>query len=123
MVVSISVPTAFARDARGRVAPGLRRLLALAVVGVTCVGLPPVAHADWPVYGHDLSNSRDAGSAGPSPSEVGLSARPAWTFNASTGDFTGTPVVAAGVLVAGNNGGFVYALDAFSGKLLWSKDV
>src|SRR5204862_7018551 len=47
----------------------------------------------------------------------------AWTFNSSTGDFTGTPVVANGVLVAGSYGGVVYALDAVTGKLRWSRDL
>jgi polyvinyl alcohol dehydrogenase (cytochrome) len=92
-------------------------------VGAICVASPAVARADWPVYGHDLANSRDAGAAGPTLSQVGLISQPTWTFKASTGDFTGTPVVADGVLVAGDNGGFVYALDAASGKVLWSKDV
>jgi polyvinyl alcohol dehydrogenase (cytochrome) len=104
---------------------GRRRLVARG--GILLVGLalaaPAVANAsDWPIYGHDLTNSRDAVMAGPSPAQVGSMSR-AWTFKASTGDFTGTPVVADGVLVAGNNGGFVYALDAVTGKVLWSKDV
>lgn len=113
---------AFARGVSGRVTLGLRQMMALAVVGAICVVLPAVARADWPVYGHDLANSRDAGGAGPSPSEVG-SLKQAWVFNSSTGDFTGTPVVAGGVLVAGNNGGWIYALDAVTGKVLWSRDV
>ncbi len=80
------------------------------------------ARADWPVYGHDLANSRDAGGAGPLSSEV-PSLKPAWSFNSRTGDFTGTPVVAGGMLVAGDNGGWVYALDAVTGKVLWSRDL
>jgi polyvinyl alcohol dehydrogenase (cytochrome) len=87
------------------------------------LAVPAAAQAsDWPVYGHDLANSRDARQAGPAAAEVGSISR-AWTFRASTGDFTGTPVVADGVLVAGNNGGFVYALNAATGKVLWSRDV
>jgi hypothetical protein len=39
------------------------RLTALAAVAVA--GLAPVARADWPVYGHDASNSRNAGADGP----------------------------------------------------------
>jgi polyvinyl alcohol dehydrogenase (cytochrome) len=97
-------------------------MMALVVVGAICLVLSALARADWPVYGHDLANSRDAGSAGPSKSEVGP-LKQAWMFQSSTGDFTGTPVVADGVLVAGNNGGWVYALDAVTGKVLWSKDV
>src|SRR5947207_11404574 len=105
-----------------RQAAGGRRVrLAAAVLALalTGLGLPSAAAADWPVYGHDLANSRDAGSDGPSPGQLSQ----AWAFKSSTGDFTGTPVVAGGVLVAGNNGGWVYALDAVSGKVLWSKDV
>ncbi len=89
---------------------------------VAALALPAVARADWPIYGHDLSNSRDAGSAGPAASQV-PTLKQAWSFNSSTGDFTCTPVVAGGVLVAGNNGGWVYALNAVTGKPLWSKDV
>jgi len=97
--------------------------VAVTAFALGTVWLPGVAAADWPIYGHDLANSRDAGAAGPSLTQVGWISQPAWTFKASTGDFTGTPVVANGVLVAGDNGGFVYALNAVTGKVLWSKDV
>src|SRR5436190_5239761 len=93
-----------------------------ALIAVAALGLAPGASAGWRLYGHDLANSRDAGPAGPSPSEVGSISR-AWTFKSPTGDFTGTPVVSHGVLVAGDNGGTVYALDAHSGHMLWSKDL
>jgi polyvinyl alcohol dehydrogenase (cytochrome) len=98
----------------------IKRCLLLAIVGL----LAPAgaAHADWPMYGHDLSNTRDAGSQGPSRSSL-ASLKPAWRFNSSTGDFTGTPVIADGVLVEGNNAGWVYALDAVTGKPRWSKDL
>src|SRR5947209_1219674 len=113
---------AFARGAGGRVLFVLRQLLALTMVAAICVTLPAAARADWRVYGHDLANSRSAVGEGPSPSEVG-SLKQAWAFKSSTGDFTGTPVVAGGVLVAGKNGGSIYALNAVNGKLLWSRDV
>ena len=93
--------------------------LAFALAGLT---LPCSARADWPVYGHDLANSRDAGVEGPSASQV-ASMPQAWAFKSSTGDFTGTPVVANGVLVAGDNGGGIYALNAVTGQVLWSKQV
>jgi polyvinyl alcohol dehydrogenase (cytochrome) len=102
------------------------RRLSRAGVAVACVLcvllLPGAAVADWPVYGHDLANSRNAPLAGPAPSQV-ASAAQAWAFKSPTGDFTGTPVVTGGVLVAGDNGGVVYALDAVTGKVLWSTDV
>src|SRR5436190_6789663 len=87
--------------------------LALALV---FVAFPTGAMAAWPIYGHDLANSRDAGVDGPSAAQVGSLSK-AWTFTSSTGDFTGTPVVANGILVAGNNAGWVYGLDAVTGTL------
>src|SRR4051794_1110122 len=80
------------------------------------------AAADWPVYGHDLANSRSAGRDGPTAAQAG-SLQQAWRFDAPNGDFTGTPVVADGVLVAGTNLGSIHALDAMTGKQLWSREV
>src|SRR5436309_2030716 len=108
------------RASSRRAARSSGRVLAVVLVAATWAALPAIARADWPVYGHDLANSRDAGSAG--PSEV-ASLKQAWEFKSSTGDFTGTPAVAGGVLVAGNNGGWVYALNAVTGKVLWSRNV
>src|SRR5438309_1746287 len=81
--------------------------------------LPRAAAADWPVFGHDLGNSRNAGREGPSPAEA-PSLQPAWTFNSSHGDFTGTPAVAGGTLVAGTNLGSIFALNPVNGKVRWS---
>jgi polyvinyl alcohol dehydrogenase (cytochrome) len=78
------------------------------------------ATADWPIYGRDLVNSRNAGSDGPAPAQI-PTLKEAWSFDSPTGDFTGTPVVAKGVLVAGDYGGVVYALDAVTGKVLWTR--
>ena len=95
-------------------------LTTLAVVATALAGAG-AARADWPLYGHDLANTRNAGSDGPSRDQLG-SLKRAWTFD-SPNDFTGTPVVAGGVVVAGDYGGHVYALDAVGGKQLWSKDL
>jgi polyvinyl alcohol dehydrogenase (cytochrome) len=96
------------------------RPLAIAVGAVLALTPGAVARASWPIYGHDLANSRSAPLAGPKRSQLGSLQR-AWTFSSPTGDFTGTPVVAAGVVVAGDNGGSVYALDAGTGKVRWSR--
>src|SRR5947207_11720677 len=104
----------------GRLACRVGSVLALGVS--LALAMPGAAAADWPIYGHDLANSRNAESAGPSMSQVGSLQR-AWTFNSSNGDFTGTPVVADGTLVAGTNLGSIYALDAVTGKVRWSRDV
>ena len=94
--------------------------IALLVAALALTAAP--AAADWPVYGHDLANSRSAGREGPPLSEA-ASLRQAWTFSSSNGDFTGTPVLADGTLVAGTGLGTVYALDAVTGKLRWSRDL
>ena len=96
--------------------------VAMCVAAALMVITPAEAMADWPVFGHDLANSRDADSDGPPAGQVG-SMQKAWTFSSSNGDFTGTPVGAGGTLVAGTNLGSIYALDAVTGKLRWSRDV
>lgn len=93
-----------------------------AALGLAALVPAPVAMAGWRLYGHDLANSRNARSAGPSMSQARSLSR-AWTFKSPTGDFTGTPVVSRGVLVAGDNTGTVYALNANTGRKLWSKDL
>src|SRR3954454_7678316 len=97
-----------------------RRILTVSLIAVAAGAAP--ARADWPVYGHDLANTRHAPGEGPTPSEARSLAR-AWAFASPTGDFTATPVVANGVLVAGDQGGTAYALDAVTGKKLWSRDL
>ena len=92
------------------------------LVALACLlGQAATAQADWPTFGHDLANSRSAGADGPSVAAA-ASLQPAWTFDSSNGDFTGTPVVSDGTLVAGTNLGTIYALDAVSGKLRWSRN-
>src|SRR5436190_1041727 len=102
----------------------VRRLAVTAVALGTALTLAVCspAAADWPTYGHGLATSRSAGRDGPTAAQAG-SLQQAWRFDAPTGDFTGTPVVAGGVLVAGTNLGSIYALDAVTGKQLWSHDV
>src|SRR3954470_14827272 len=100
----------------------LRPGMVTMAIATALLALPGAARAEWPVYGHDLANTRTAAAEGPSRDKLG-SLQQAWSFKSDTGDFTGTPVVAGGVLVAGDEGGFVYALDAVTGKQLWSKEV
>ena len=82
----------------------------------------PLEGGEWPFYGRDLTNSRDGGASGPSYNEVPTLA-PVWSFSSADGDFTGTPVISGGKLVAASGGGSVFALDAASGKQLWTKDL
>jgi polyvinyl alcohol dehydrogenase (cytochrome) len=82
----------------------------------------PLTAGEWPLYGHDVANSRDGGSAGPSATQV-LGLRPVWSVKSTDGDFTGTPVEADGVVVAVSGGGTVFAIDASTGAVRWSRDL
>ena len=73
-------------------------------------------------YGRDLRNTRNGGKHGPSPDQVddlGI----AWSYFSGEGDFTGTPVVARGIVVAGTNKGKVVAIDAKTGKQKWAHTI
>jgi polyvinyl alcohol dehydrogenase (cytochrome) len=102
--------------------PGPRHGVALAAILLAILLAVPgaPAAADWPIYGRDLANSRNGGTDGPSFAQI-PTLKEAWSFDSPTGDFTGTPVVARGVLVAGDYSGTVYALDAVTGKVRWTR--
>src|SRR3954447_26906953 len=82
----------------------------------------PLTAGEWPLYGHDLANTRDGETAGPSVTQA-LNLRPVWSVATTDGDFTGTPVEADGTVVAVSGGGTVFAIDASTGKLRWSRDL
>jgi polyvinyl alcohol dehydrogenase (cytochrome) len=109
-------PTRTTSNRRAKIAVVAALLLACTVLS------PAGAAANWPMYGHDLANSRDAGSDGPSPA-LAQTLAPYWSFKGTQGRFTGTPAVWGSTVVEGSDGGVVYALDAATGKLLWSRSV
>jgi polyvinyl alcohol dehydrogenase (cytochrome) len=82
----------------------------------------PLTAGDWPLYGHDLANSRSGGANGPSYNEV-PNLRPVWSVKSTNGDFTGTPVVSGGKVVAASGGGSVFAVDGSTGRQLWTTDI
>lgn len=89
-------------------------------------GCAPVQHAggDWPVGGHDASNTRSQ------PLETTLTPTrvptlsPAWSFDArrggGSGDFTGTPLVVDGCVYLASTAGSVFALNADTGAMVWA---
>ncbi|MQA64062.1 MAG: PQQ-binding-like beta-propeller repeat protein [Actinophytocola sp.] len=118
--------------------PANRKRLLGALAAVVCVAallpvLPASAEAacapadheggDWPVYGGDVSNTRSQ----PSERTIGpTEARelaPAWEFASAdaegSGSYTGTPVIAGGCLFVGSSTGWVFALNADTGELVW----
>ena len=86
------------------------------------VPVEPLGEGAWPVYGHDIANTRDGGQFGPSPQEA-LTLGPVWSHLSEDGDFTGTPVVSRGLLAIGSRGGTVVGLDPATGETLWARDL
>jgi polyvinyl alcohol dehydrogenase (cytochrome) len=84
---------------------------------------------NWPVYGHDLANTRTQPVAqGLGPGKV-AGMKPAWVFSSLTdandvNAFQTTPVVDGGCVFIGatsNQGATTYALDAATGKVVWTR--
>jgi polyvinyl alcohol dehydrogenase (cytochrome) len=86
-----------------------------------------VPGGQWRSYGHDFSNTRTqkkerkigSGNVG----QLG----PAWTFSTveagGEGDITGTPIVAYGCVYVATSDGWVFAMNARTGKLRWKRKV
>jgi outer membrane protein assembly factor BamB len=81
----------------------------------------------WPAFGHDLSNTRSQPQEDElTPDTVPL-LLPKWTFSVAGGEgegnFQSTPVVADGCLYAGTNTGWIFALNADTGELVWKTNL
>lgn len=115
VMIVASVPGAGAREAKevGKITSGKARC-----------GASNHPGGDWPSYGQNLQNTRaqdqekkiDASNAG--------SLTPAWSFTGDieageTGAFQSTPVIAEGCVYMTNGSGWIYALNADSGELVW----
>ena len=82
---------------------------------------------DWPTYGHDLANTRHQ----PQEKKIGrleaATLQPAWTFSSEevggAGDFSGTPIITGGCMYVGSNDGWVFAVNADTGKLVWKSKI
>ncbi|HEY1521678.1 MAG TPA: PQQ-binding-like beta-propeller repeat protein [Solirubrobacteraceae bacterium] len=85
----------------------------------------PSGSGEWPVYGHDLANSRNQRQERKiGPRNVsGLST--AWVFSsADHGDqsaFNTTPVASGGCVFIGSAAGYLYAINASNGRLVWKQ--
>jgi polyvinyl alcohol dehydrogenase (cytochrome) len=110
----------------------LQPTASLGVIGPTPSPMPGCAPVgvpggEWRTYGHDLSNTRHQ------PRERAIAhadvpfLRPAWTFSSAAaggaGDFTGTPIIADGCMYLGSNSGWVFAVNADTGALVWKAQV
>jgi polyvinyl alcohol dehydrogenase (cytochrome) len=96
-----------------------------ASAAATCAG--PAGGGDWPSYGHDDANTRSQPDERViSPADVPF-LTPAWTFSTAKagggGDITGTPVISNGCAYVATNGGWVFALNADTGAVVWKAKV
>lgn len=115
---------------RSRILLASLAVAALAAGGNPAIALPTCAEggAEWYGYGGDRANSRNQWSeATVGPAEVPSLAMD-WSFNAATvaqgggGTFSNTPVVADGCVYVASSTGFVMALNAEDGALVWASD-
>jgi polyvinyl alcohol dehydrogenase (cytochrome) len=89
------------------------------VAGLAGAGPPG---ASWPFAGNDLGNSRSqADQPAPNVHNVGKLAVK-WAFT-THGDVSATPTVANGVVYFPDFGGYINAVDADTGALIWQKQV
>lgn len=84
-----------------------------------------VLAGEWRSYGADAANTRhQVREHVVSPADAPY-LTPAWSFSTveagGTGDITGTPVVAGGCLYTATTEGWVFALNADTGKLVWKR--
>ena len=99
----------------------LGRALSLAcLLGLGLPGPGRAADADWPAFGHDASNANFSGLAQIDRGNVAR-LRPAWLFQTGvTGYFQAQPIMVEGTLYVSTTGNNVAALDARSGRVLWT---
>jgi outer membrane protein assembly factor BamB len=78
---------------------------------------------EWRTYGKDLDNTRVQHAETEIGPDEAATLEPVWTVDTAAlgapGDVTGTPVVADGCVFFGTNGGWVLAVNADTGALVW----
>jgi polyvinyl alcohol dehydrogenase (cytochrome) len=80
---------------------------------------------EWRTYGHDVRNTRHQKRGGRIRRAQAPKLAPVWTFSTkrggADGDIVGTPIVADGCVFVGTGQGFVFALNADTGKIVWRR--
>ena len=113
----------------------------LAVIAPLLVVLPPASAAqaqapcqappaadEWPMFGHDLANTRTQEHAGDISPATTPTLGPVWSFSTGAAfnvfsDLNGTPIVSGGCVYLNTAGGDVVALAAGDGAELWRHHV
>lgn len=87
-----------------------------------CAGAPH-AGGEWPQFGGDYANTRSQPLEHTITPARARALQPVWTFSVASsggaGDFNSTPVVARGCVFAGTHLGWVFAVNADDGGLVW----
>ncbi|HEX9713011.1 MAG TPA: PQQ-binding-like beta-propeller repeat protein [Actinomycetota bacterium] len=82
---------------------------------------------EWPIYGHDLLNHRNQTAENTIGIDNVEQLEPAWIFNVAAGGGVGTieasPIVADGCVYVSTQGGWIFALNADTGTVVWSKQM
>jgi polyvinyl alcohol dehydrogenase (cytochrome) len=90
----------------------------------TC-GANSVVAGEWRSYGRDLANTRHQSNEKVLSVADAPFLTPAWSFSTvkagGEGDITGTPAIAGQCLYTATTEGWVFALNADTGKLVWKK--
>src|SRR5262245_64823318 len=77
---------------------------------------------DWPVYGHDLANTRLAAREKRIPRRSVARLTPSWTKDGLVG-VSGTPIVSGHVAFFGDWKGMIHAVEAATGEELWQTPI
>lgn len=89
----------------------------------TATGGGPWPGGEWRSYGGDQSNTRNQAAETTIGTAQVTTLAPVWTFTTpgagADGDVTGTPVVADGCVYVGTTTGWVFALNADTGAVVW----
>ncbi len=81
------------------------------------VALPTSSTEDWPTYLHDLRRSSASGETFFTTSNIATLTK-IWSFNAG-GAIAAQPVIVSGIAYIGAWDGYMYALNASTGALVW----
>lgn len=85
------------------------------------------AGGDWPMYGNGLENTHEQKAESTISTDNVGSLKAVWRFSpvdeGGTGQMQSTPTVAEGCVYITTSSGFIYALNADSGQLVWKERI
>ncbi len=78
--------------------------------------------SDWPSFGRDLHNTRDASDEHALDSADVANLQPIWTVT-TDGNVSATPAVVEGIVYVPDFGGSLWAIDAKTGAVVWKSSI